>query len=34
MQIYEIQGIVCVEGLVLGSSDVHFGNELNAMFLL
>jgi hypothetical protein len=29
MLIYEFQGVVCVDGLVLGSNEFHFGNELN-----
>ena len=28
MLIYEFQGVVCVDGLVLGSSEAHFGNEM------
>jgi hypothetical protein len=28
MLIYEFQGVVCVDGLVLGSSEFHFGNDL------
>jgi hypothetical protein len=27
MLIYEFQAVVCVDGLVLGSSETHFGNE-------
>jgi len=26
MLIYEKQGVVCVDGLVLGGSETHFGN--------
>src|ERR1700722_8053094 len=29
MLIYEKQGVVCVDGLVLGRSKFHFGNEFN-----
>jgi hypothetical protein len=32
MLIYEFQGVVCVDGLVLGRSEFHFGNEPNASF--
>ena len=30
MLIYEYQGVVCVDGLVLERSEFHFGNEVNA----
>jgi len=28
MLIYEKQGVVCVDGLVLGSNETHFGSDV------